>query len=181
MLNHKVKLALGGILLIVMSYATVSAVYSKSKASKKQGQKDSQWSKLVVYPPTPKKYAKYKKVSFKLLADYNYLKVSKIPRRVKTFNKKKVIIEGFMLPVELDKKGGVKVFFLLKDQQMCCFGVTPQVNDYVVVTMTKPCSYHPDIPVRVYGQLMVSEKITDGIVESIYRMKGQLLVPPDGI
>ena len=181
MFNHKLKLTLGGLLLITMSYAPVSAIYTKSKTSKKQNQKGSQWGKSFVYPPTPKKYAKYKRISFKLLAGYNYLKVSKIPPRVKVMNKKKVTIEGFMFPVELDKKGGVKTFFLLKDQQMCCFGVAPQINDYVVVTMTKPCSYHPDTPVRLHGQLSVGEKVRDGMVESIYRMKGQLLVPPKGI
>ncbi|GMT50210.1 MAG: hypothetical protein IEMM0008_1749 [bacterium] len=135
-----------------------------------------------IFPEIADKYKKYQRASFKLLAGYTYREGKKIPRRVKRLDKKKITLEGFMLPIDLDpEKNVVRAFFLLRDQQACCFGVAPKFNELVVVVMDIPCGYFPDVPIRVHGQFSVGEKKTNGMVESLYRMKAEIMVPPKGV
>ncbi len=159
------------------------APYSSKTAWKPQQQAKPFGSYTAnIFPKTADKYKKYKTVSFKLLAGFTYKEGKKIPRKVTRLDKKKVTLEGFMLPLDIDPETNkVKAYYLLRDQQACCFGVAPKLNEIVVVIMDEPSGYFPDVPIRVHGQLSVGEKKTEGLVESLYRMKAEIVVPPKGI
>lgn len=94
-----------------------------------------------------------------------------VPAKIKAFDGKKVLIEGFMLPSEIEK-GKIKSFVLLKDIMGCCFGVVPMMNEWVFVKMEgdKTCEFTPDVPIKVEGTLEVGEEIKDNTVMSLYRL-----------
>ncbi|MGC4071356.1 MAG: DUF3299 domain-containing protein [Nibricoccus sp.] len=60
-----------------------------------------------------------------------------IPAAIKQFDGKRSQVSGFMLPVKMDGQL-VSQFLLLRDQMMCCYGVVPRMNDWVVVHVAKP-------------------------------------------
>ncbi|MCG3128903.1 MAG: hypothetical protein CHACPFDD_03799 [Phycisphaerae bacterium] len=132
----------------------------------------------------------YSPISFQRLSDYDYempdpAKVEKvntsttpivdvngqIPDAIKGLHGKKIVLQGFMIPTVVDKEG-VKAFILCPNQMMCCFGVTPWMNEWVSVRSAegKPIKYVGDVLVQVYGTLEVGEEIKEGWVVSLYRM-----------
>lgn len=95
-----------------------------------------------------------------------------IPAEVKALNGKKAVVEGWMVPMEVAEDGSVKSFVLVRTQPQCCFGDMQAMNEWVDVTMKgKTAEFNVDLPMKVYGQLEVGEKMEDGFVLSIYRMK----------
>jgi hypothetical protein len=96
-----------------------------------------------------------------------------IPAAVKSYDGKKAIVTGFMLPVKMDG-GLVQEFLLVRDPMMCCYGVIPQMNEWVVVKMTKG-GVRPlmDVPVSFYGQLRVKEMFENGYMTGIYLLEGE--------
>ncbi len=135
------------------------------------------------------KAAGYEKVGFDKLASFDFTPPGdgvapadgkapaktgdeQIPERIKAFDKKKVAVTGFMLPVKMDN-GLVKEFLLVKDPMMCCYGVMPKVNEWIVVKMTgsgvKPLM---DIPITFEGTLKVGEMYEGGYLTGIYLLEG---------
>ncbi|MFI5335416.1 MAG: DUF3299 domain-containing protein [Opitutales bacterium] len=96
-----------------------------------------------------------------------------IPERIKQYNEKKVAVTGFMLPVKMDG-GLVKEFLLVKDPMLCCYGVMPKLNEWVVVKMTgtgvKPLM---DVPITFEGRLKVGEMFENGYLTGIYLLEGE--------
>lgn len=101
-----------------------------------------------------------------------------IPPKIKALDKQKALVLGFMVPIEITREGKVKSFAITQNQQFCCFGVPPAMNEWVMVTMEdgKTADYIMDLPVAAYGQLDVSEEIEDGYVLSMYRMKASEVI-----
>ena len=134
------------------------------------------------------KDGKYLKVTFNALGSYPYevpdpdailasptpnkpLK-DQIPAKIKELNDKEAVVVGFMVPVEVDNKGGVKSFALTQNQMYCCFGVPPSMNEWVMVNVEGDAAkYYSDIPVAAFGKLEVGEQFEDGYVMSVYRIK----------
>jgi len=129
-------------------------------------------------------------VSFKLLSSFKYeepipvegekpedvekrRQADQIPANIKALDGTKAVVEGWMVPMEINEDGSVKSFVLVKTQPQCCFGDMQAMNEWVDVIMTsgKNAEFNVDIPVKVYGQLEVGEKTEDGFVLSVYRMK----------
>jgi hypothetical protein len=96
-----------------------------------------------------------------------------IPAAVKAWNGKKAIVTGFMLPVKLDN-GLVTEFLLVKDAMMCCYGTIPNMNEWVVVKMTKG-GVRPlmDVPISFYGQLKIGATFENGYMTGIYQLEGE--------
>ena len=134
------------------------------------------------------KDGKYLKVTFNALGSYPFevpdpdaILASKtpnkplkeqIPSKIKELNTQPAVVVGFMVPVEVDNKGGVKSFALTQNQMYCCFGVPPSMNEWVMVTMDGgPSKYYSDMPVAAFGKLEVGEEFEDGYVMSVYRIK----------
>jgi len=96
-----------------------------------------------------------------------------IPDRIREFNDRKVAVTGFMLPVKMDG-GLVTEFLLVKDPMMCCYGVMPKVNEWVVVKMVgKGVPPLMDVPITFEGQLQVGQIYEGGYLTGLYLLKGE--------
>lgn len=97
---------------------------------------------------------------------------NQLPAEVAALDDEKIVIVGYMMPIEMDGSGAVTSFILVRDQSLCCFGIPPAINEWVgVETKTSgPVKFYTDIPVAVFGTLDVGEELEDGYVISLYRM-----------
>ena len=93
-----------------------------------------------------------------------------IPEAVKRFDGKRAQITGFMLPVKMEGQL-VSQFLLMRDQMMCCYGVVPRMNDWIIVTAAKPVKYTPDVPISFRGKLAVKAMQENGFITGIYLLE----------
>ncbi len=102
-----------------------------------------------------------------------------IPATVKAFDKKRMSLKGFMLPLKVDG-GLVTEFLIMKDQSMCCYGVVPKINEWVSVKMVrdgvKPIM---DQPVTMQGMMHVGEMRENGYLVGIYSMDAEKMLGPE--
>ena len=105
---------------------------------------------------------------------------AQIPAKVREFNDKKVLVTGFMLPVKMSE-GLVTEFLLVKDPMMCCYGVMPKVNEWVVVRMVgKGVAPLMDVPITFEGTLSVGQIYEGGYLSGLYLLKGDKRVETKG-
>jgi hypothetical protein len=99
-----------------------------------------------------------------------------IPPAVKDYNRKKVSIKGFMLPLKVED-GSVTEFLILKDQSMCCYGNVPKITEWVSVkTKTRGMKPIMDVPVSIEGTLHVGAMRENGYLVGIYQMDGEKML-----
>ena len=105
------------------------------------------------------------KVPFKLLKDCKLpikdptfaekdelaILVKAMPKKVLSFDGKKVKVSGFMVPLKLDKQNKVPLFLLAPDKTSCCFGAVPKLNGFIYCRSSKGFEFQNDIPVEVTG------------------------------
>lgn len=104
----------------------------------------------------------------KLAALYN----EQIPADIKNLDGKKTVISGFMLPVKVNK-GVVTELLLMKDQMSCCYGATPNLNDFVIVRMPDgKGKLMVDTPIFIYGTLKVGAVMENGFLAGVYQLDG---------
>jgi uncharacterized protein len=93
-----------------------------------------------------------------------------IPDSINALNRKSVAVTGFLLPVNL-KHGLATEFLLLRNQSACCYGLTPKINEWIIVRTTgdgvKPTM---DVPITAEGMLHVGEQREDGHLLGIYEL-----------
>lgn len=139
----------------------------------------------------PAKEAGYEAVGFDRLASYEYKapdydaaakpdtpppKSDQIPAKIKELDQRKVTVTGFMLPVKMEA-GLVKEFLLVKDAMMCCYGVMPKLNEWVIVKMAgKGVKPLMDVPIAMEGKLRVGEMYENGYLTGLYLLEGDRLV-----
>jgi hypothetical protein len=103
---------------------------------------------------------------------------AQIPVPVQAMDGKEVSVTGFMLPTKVDD-GKATEFLLLKNQSMCCYGMTPNLNEYVSVRLTghgvKPVM---DRLITVTGKLRVGELRQSRLLIGIYQMDGDKVDMP---
>ncbi len=152
-------------------------------------------STLVLRAADVPKAGGYEAVGFDRLASYTFTPpdydasvpnakppsgADQIPAAVKAFDGKKVAVTGYMLPTKMDK-GLVVEFLLVKDAMMCCYGVMPKVNEWVVVKMTgagvKPLM---DLPITFDGTLRVGEMYENGYLTGVYLLEGDRMAAGKG-
>jgi hypothetical protein len=105
---------------------------------------------------------------------------AQIPASVKELDAKKVSVTGFMLPVKMHE-GLVTEFLLVKDPMMCCYGVMPKVNEWVVVKMNgKGVQALMDVPITFEGTLSVGQLYEGGYLTGLYLLKGDRRVESKG-
>jgi hypothetical protein len=103
-----------------------------------------------------------------------------IPAKVKAFDKKRVALKGFMLPLKVEG-GLVTEMLIMKDQSMCCYGTVPKIHEWVSVKMTdKGVKPLMDQPVTLMGKLYVGEMRENGYLTGIYRMDGEKMGAAEG-
>jgi len=102
-----------------------------------------------------------------------------IPAPVKALSGRKVAVQGFMVPIRIEK-GATKSFLLVKDQSLCCYGRMPRMNEWVSVKMAgdRSAKFIGDQPVTVFGKMDIGEEIEKGEVLSIYRMDAEDVAGP---
>jgi hypothetical protein len=134
----------------------------------------------------PAKPAGYLNAGFGRLAGYTFpvineddpaklaaLYDAQIPADVKALDGKKTVISGFMLPVKVNQ-GVVTELLLMKDQQSCCYGATPGLNDFVIVRMPAgKGKLMVDTPIFVYGTLKVGAVLENGFLSGVYQLEGE--------
>jgi hypothetical protein len=103
-----------------------------------------------------------------------------IPAPVRELDAKKVAVTGFMLPVKMHE-GLVTEFLLVKDPMMCCYGVMPKVNEWVVVKMNgKGVPPLMDVPITFEGTLKVGQLYEGGYLTGLYLLQGDRRVESKG-
>lgn len=95
-----------------------------------------------------------------------------IPPTVKSWNNKKAMITGYMVPVKMDK-GLVTELLLMRNTMACCFGTVPNMNEWVVVKMKKGVQPLMDVPVAFYGELKVGAMFENGYMTGLYELDGE--------
>lgn len=92
-----------------------------------------------------------------------------MPKRVKDLDGKKVLMSGFMLPI--DEVQNIKEFLLVQSLWSCCYGQPPDINGIVRVVMpkTKTTDYFFD-PLKVIGRFKVEATVIDGYCVDIYQL-----------
>ncbi len=96
-----------------------------------------------------------------------------IPENVRALDGKKIVIEGYMIPISVDK-GKVTSFILSRYFASCCFGQMPEMNEWIEVEVEgdSGIDYLPYGAVVCQGAFSVGEVLDDyGYVRSLFRMK----------
>ncbi len=130
----------------------------------------------------------YLKLSFEQLAGYVFVPPAfdpaadpkakpptgeeQIPAVVKTWNGKKAMVTGFMVPVKMEK-GLVTEFLLMRNQMACCYGAVPNMNEWVVVKMKQGVPPLMDVPIEFYGELKVGAMFENGYMTGLYELEGE--------
>jgi hypothetical protein len=95
----------------------------------------------------------------------------KIPKAVQALDSHLVAIRGFLLPLRMNN-GLTIEFLLMRNQNMCCFGSVPKINEWISVEPdgegVKPIM---DQPITVMGRLRVGEIRENGYLVGIYKMQ----------
>jgi len=137
---------------------------------------------------TPQAQAAYKEISFEtLLSDWNYNPkepwevsphqvANAIPAAVKALDGQKVAVYGATTPLDY-KTGVVSQFILGVSADVCAFGATPRINEWISVTMNggRKTMVWAQGNTTVRGTLHVSETVEDGRVIRLYRMDADSL------
>jgi hypothetical protein len=130
----------------------------------------------------------YLKLGFEQLASYSFTPPAfdpaadpkakpptgeeQIPAHVKSWNGKKAVIVGYMVPVKMEK-GLVTEFLLMRNTMACCFGTVPNMNEWVIVKMEKGVQPMMDVPVAFFGELKVGAMFENGYMTGLYELKGE--------
>lgn len=97
---------------------------------------------------------------------------SRIPEFLHKYDRAPVMMVGYMVPLEMDSKGRATTFALTQNQQFCCYGEQPKINEFAVVNVPEgvtPPKY-TDQPVTVAGSFGVGENVVGGYVDSLFRL-----------
>jgi hypothetical protein len=92
-----------------------------------------------------------------------------MPKRIKDLSGKKVLMTGFMLPI--DEVQNIKEFLLVKSLWSCCYGQPPDIHGIIRVVMPKgkTTDYFFD-PLKIVGTFKVEATVLDGYCVDIYQL-----------
>jgi hypothetical protein len=134
----------------------------------------------------------YLKLGFDRLAGYKFVAPSfdpaadpkgtpptgeeQIPAEVKSWNGHKAVVQGFMLPTKMEN-GKTTEFLLMANQMTCCFGIVPDMNDWIIVRMPQGVPVVQDVPISFYGTIHVGAMFDNGYMTGIYELDGDKMGP----
>jgi hypothetical protein len=97
-----------------------------------------------------------------------------MPKRIKDLDGKKVLMMGFMLPI--DEVQNIKEFLLVQSLWACCYGQPPDINGIVRVLMPKgkTTDYFFD-PLKIVGTFKVEATVLDGYCVDIFQLHAESL------
>jgi hypothetical protein len=99
-----------------------------------------------------------------------------IPAGMKSYDGKRVLLSGFMLPLRTSK-GRVTEFLFLRDQGTCCFGARAQINHFIRVKYTPGIQVEDNVLWQVTGPLRVGEIHVQGYLTGIYQLEADSVRP----
>jgi len=102
--------------------------------------------------------------------------LQQIPAAIRELDGRLVTVTGFMLPTKIEQ-GLTTEFLLLNSPLMCCFGVTPPTNAWIVVRMPKGVPPRQDTPLSFRGRLHVHAQWDGGWLTSVYQLDGDTAAP----
>jgi hypothetical protein len=99
---------------------------------------------------------------------------SLVPPGARAFDNRRVSIRGYVVPVDVTREG-TREFVLSSNIDSCHFGIIGGPEEWVYVTMAegRAIPHVATTPVTVFGVLSVGEQGSHGIVDSVYRMRGE--------
>ena len=103
---------------------------------------------------------------------------AKIPSAVLALDSRRVAIRGFLLPLKMNE-GLAFEFLLMRNQNMCCFGSVPKINEWISVE-TRDAGVKPlmDQPITVLGKLRVGDLRENGYLVGIYNLEAERVYEP---
>ena len=92
-----------------------------------------------------------------------------MPKRIKELSGKRVLMTGFMLPIE--EVQNIKEFLLVQSLWSCCYGQPPDIHGIVRVVMPKgrTTDYFFD-PLKIVGTFKVEATVLEGYCVDIYQL-----------
>jgi hypothetical protein len=104
---------------------------------------------------------------------------SVIPRGIRRLSGRRVVLEGFMMPLDYDETG-VGEFILNGGYDMCAFGAPTRVNEWVLVRMKDGgrTRFSGHFPILVYGRIEVGEVWRGDQLDSLYRLEADFIGIP---
>jgi hypothetical protein len=99
---------------------------------------------------------------------------SLIPPDARAWKGRRVSIRGYVVPVDVDRSG-IREFVLSASVDSCHFGVLGGPDEWIYVTMAEGTRIPGTgvSPVTIFGVLDVGEDVRGGVVDSLYRMRGE--------
>jgi hypothetical protein len=103
-----------------------------------------------------------------------------MPKKVKALDGKKVLMLGFMLPI--DEVQDIKEFLLVESLWSCCYGTPPDINGILrcVMPKDKHLDYQFD-PLKIVGTIKVEQTLMDGYCVDIYQLHVDYIEVLDGV
>jgi hypothetical protein len=135
-----------------------------------------------VFAQTPE----YKRVSFAVLANYNYndkepwetnphkATPSGIPPEIWQLDGQKLMITGLVMPLVWEKDG-TNEFMLTVSIDLCSYGASPRINELMYVKMTggRKVLVSQMTVYKVKGTFHLKETVEDGRVTLLYSMDAE--------
>lgn len=97
--------------------------------------------------------------------------LAQIPALVRQLDGQKVLLTGYMLPMKMEGTLATE-FLLVANSMLCCYGLVPDMNQWVVVKMAKGVKPQQDVPVQFFGTLRVQPRFDAGALSAIYHLDG---------
>jgi len=99
--------------------------------------------------------------------------MKQVPEKIKRLDGCRVIVTGYMLPLKMNGNR-VTEFLLVSSPMLCCYGVVPRMNEWVVVkTLEAGTPVLMDTPIQFYGRLHVHDLREGGMMSGIYLLDGE--------
>ena len=113
----------------------------------------------------------YEALKWETIGTFQYHEGMVLPDPVLALNQKKMGIAGYMMTLE--EVEDIRQFLLVESIWACCFGMPPEVNQVILVTIPKSLRGvdYTLRPVLCAGTFDVGEVVEDGFVTSLYRME----------
>ncbi|MCB9832594.1 MAG: DUF3299 domain-containing protein [Planctomycetes bacterium] len=114
--------------------------------------------------------AGHAKVDWNLIGGFDYREGMELPAAVAALRGQKVAIAGYMMAI--GEFEDIHEFALVESQWSCCFGMPPNLNQIITVTIPDRDDGIELVaqPILVYGSFAAGEEREDDWVINVYRM-----------
>ena len=100
----------------------------------------------------------------------------KVPDAVRALNGHAVELEGFMVPLRVER-GVTHEWLLVRDRALCCYGKMPRMNEWVRVRSRRGVKVMLDRVVSCRGRFTVGEMREGGLLTGIYQLDAEEVRP----